>query len=90
MVRKGVGSEIVMNTHSFNCSNLPGPGLGGRTILDAESHVSQRAIFNTQMWYRFRKTLKRMRILSIVQVGVVICSLAAIGSRRPRTTAEIG
>ena len=81
MVRKGVGSEIVMNTHSFNCSNLPGPGLGGRTILDAESHVFKRAIFNPQMSYRFRKTLKRMRILSIVQISVAICSLAVLSAK---------
>ena len=59
--------------------------LGGQIPRDPALHAFSWAICGSQIYDRFRNTLKMLRILNLVQIGDVICTLALDGSARLRT-----
>ncbi len=71
------------------CSLNNAPGVGGGISRIPELHAPSWAIFGTETDDRSRNTLKKQGILNLVQIGSVIFSLAAIGSRLLRTIREI-
>ncbi len=63
------------------CSLDSAPGLGGGISRIAVELTLWCAIADTQMCYRFRNTLKKLRIINLVQIGSVICSLAVLSAK---------